>query len=112
MELINAEELKTYFKNIANEWGDGYKDINLEELSESDKKIASTIAKFLINTIVVIDEFPTVDAEPVKHGHWIFGQTMGHSWMKCSECCVSQSGQTATFTYCSNCGAKMDEVTE
>ena len=47
------------------------------------------------------------DAEPVKHGHWIFGETMGHSWMKCSECCVSQSGQTATFTYCPNCGAKM-----
>lgn len=50
--------------------------------------------------------------ETVKHGHWIFGQTMGHSWMKCSECCVSQGGQTATFTYCPNCGAKMDEVTE
>jgi len=46
--------------------------------------------------------------EPVKHGHWIFGETMGHSWMKCSECCVSQSGQTATFTYCPNCGARME----
>ena len=54
----------------------------------------------------------TVDAEPVRHGYWILGQTMGHSWMKCSECCVSQDGQTATFTYCPNCGAKMREVEE
>ena len=56
-----------------------------------------------------LENAPPVDAEPVRHGHWIFGETMGHSWMKCSECCVSQSGQTATFTYCPNCGAKMDE---
>ena len=43
-----------------------------------------------------------------RHGKWIFGATMGHSWMKCSECCKSQSGQTACFTYCPNCGARMD----
>lgn len=51
---------------------------------------------------------PAADVVKVRHGKWIFGQTMGHSWMKCSECCVSQDGQTATFTYCPNCGAKMD----
>ena len=49
-------------------------------------------------------------AEAVRHGHWIFGNTLGHSWMKCSECLVSQNGQTATYTYCPNCGARMDEV--
>ena len=58
----------------------------------------------------LIGKYETIDVEPVKHGRWIFGETMGHSWMKCSECCVSQSGQTATFTYCPNCGAKMDKV--
>lgn len=42
-----------------------------------------------------------------KTGNWIFGETMGHSWMKCSECCKSQDGQTLCFTYCPNCGAKM-----
>jgi hypothetical protein len=55
-----------------------------------------------------IEDAPTVDAEPVKHGHWIFGHTLGHSWMKCSECLVSQAGQTACFSYCPSCGAKMD----
>lgn len=42
-----------------------------------------------------------------KRGRWIFGNTMGHSWMKCSDCLVSQSGQTACFSYCPNCGAYM-----
>lgn len=51
---------------------------------------------------------PTVDAVPVRHGKWIFGSTLGHSWMKCSECCVSQDGQTLCFSYCPNCGARMD----
>lgn len=60
-----------------------------------------------------IDEIPAADVEPVRHGRWIFGETIGHSWMKCSECLVSQSGHTLCFSYCPNCGAKMDgEVTE
>lgn len=42
-----------------------------------------------------------------KTGRWIFGHTLGHSWMKCSECLVSQDGQTACFSYCPNCGAMM-----
>lgn len=53
----------------------------------------------------VIDEQPTIDER--KTGRWIFGETMGHSWMKCSECCKSQDGQTLCFTYCPFCGAKM-----
>ena len=44
-----------------------------------------------------------------KKAHWVFGSTMGHSWMKCSNCLVTQQGQTATFSYCPNCGAEMNE---
>lgn len=40
-------------------------------------------------------------------GEWIFGSTLGHGWMKCSNCCVSQSGQTSCWSYCPNCGADM-----
>ena len=47
-----------------------------------------------------------------KTAHWVFGNTIGHSWMKCSECCVSQSGQTGCWTYCPNCGAEMKGETE
>ena len=51
---------------------------------------------------------PTIDAEPVKHGKWIFESIRGHAVMTCSECCKVQDGQTLCFTYCPNCGARMD----
>lgn len=54
----------------------------------------------------IIGNAPTIEEH--KTGKWIFGETMGHSWMKCSECCKSQDGQTLCFTYCPNCGAKME----
>lgn len=60
------------------------------------------------DTETFLRSLPAADVEPVRHGRWIFGDTCGHSWMKCSECLVSQSGQTLCFTYCPNCGAKMD----
>ena len=60
--LADIDKLEAYFKKIANEWADGYKDINLEELSESDKKVASALANYMIRTVVIIDEWPTVDA--------------------------------------------------
>lgn len=50
---------------------------------------------------------PAADVEEVRHGEWIFGITMNHEWMKCSECLVSQT-PTGVFAYCPNCGAKMD----
>ena len=55
----------------------------------------------------VIDKAPTIDAEPVKHGRWEYGVTLNHEWRKCSVCLVSQD-IFGCFTYCPNCGAKMD----
>jgi Lar family restriction alleviation protein len=49
------------------------------------------------------------DAEPVRHGKWIFESIRGHAVMTCSECCRVQDGQTLCFTYCLNCGARMDK---
>lgn len=54
-----------------------------------------------------LDELSAVDAVEVVHGRWIFGHTIGHAWMKCSECLKSQM-PNGCFTYCPNCGAKMD----
>lgn len=45
--------------------------------------------------------------EERPQGEWIFGSTLGHGWMKCSNCCVSQSGQTLCWSFCPNCGADM-----
>lgn len=59
----------------------------------------------------IVDEAkkaPTIDPESLRPtAHWKFGSTMGNSWMKCSRCLVSWNGQTGTFSYCPNCGARM-----
>lgn len=47
-----------------------------------------------------------------QKGHWIFSSSNGHSWMKCSQCLVSQDEQTACFSFCPNCGAGMEEEPE
>lgn len=58
-------------------------------------------------TVEILNEFPSIDAVPVVHGRWIYGITLNHEWRKCSECLVSQD-IFGCFTYCPNCGAKMD----
>lgn len=47
-----------------------------------------------------IDDAPTVDAEPVKHGVW-FGTV-------CS-CCGKSTSDSYDCEYCPHCGAKMVE---
>lgn len=63
-------------------------------------------------TIDQINYAPTIDAEPVKHGRWVEDED---GFLICSEC-----GNTAAYLilgqietpYCSECGARMDEVEE
>lgn len=61
-----------------------------------------------------IDEQATIEAEPVRHGHWIFGE----SWMlgrnrRCSVCdSMFPCNDAWVMFYCPDCGAKMDEVSE
>ena len=58
----------------------------------------------LADGVKQIDSAPPVEAEPVKHGHWI---DIGFLACKCSVCDepVYENGGTA---YCPNCGARMD----
>lgn len=64
----------------------------------------------------VIKAEPTVDAEPVKHGHWIkYYETDNGRCLRCSKCqclMVFIVGDGREDNYCPNCGAKMDEVEE
>ena len=50
-----------------------------------------------------IMRFPRVDAEPVRHGHW-----MWFDGVYCSVCNYKLQ-ITGLPSYCPNCGAKMDE---
>lgn len=60
-----------------------------------------------------IDNAPTIDAVPVKHGEWI--GIMTEEWCTFDECKCSVCGVVEYFTkgwkkfsYCPNCGSKMD----
>ena len=63
----------------------------------------------LINSVIY--EFHTIDAEPVRHGHWIkeFENEDGRN-LRCSECrMVFFVGKGRDGNYCPECGARMDE---
>ncbi|MGN1368708.1 MAG: hypothetical protein ACI4WX_07565 [Aristaeellaceae bacterium] len=72
---------------------------------EEDGHLSSYIEEF-------IDNAPTIDAEPVRHGRWLYNYYptvwYGHGeppeWV-CSEC---EERAYNTYDYCPNCGAKMD----
>ena len=70
-------------------------------------------------TAVGIDlkKLPTVDAEPVRHGHWIEGNNF-HWYSNSCSCCgytrttdIKSNGWNQ-WKYCPNCGAAMREVDE
>lgn len=70
------------------------------------------------------DVAPTIDAEPVRHGHWIKeakesmipveydinGNVIIHKYIiyRCSIC----NGASSNHNYCPNCGARMDDYEE
>ena len=67
-----------------------------------------------------INEQPTIDAEPVKHAHWIPDEREtgeGSNTYKCSACGEIQMLIEGTpnengWKYCPHCGAKMVEYPE
>ena len=67
----------------------------------------------------VIDSQQTVDAVPVRHGKWLYGESeSGQDGYYCSHCMGhvrwygKAGGQSIDFIsdyhYCPNCGARMD----
>lgn len=88
MELIYKEELVKYINSISthllNEWD-------------------------TLGVLDAIEKQKSVDAEPVRHGHWIpkslrYRDLFARDY-RCSECGADPIG---TSNYCPNCGAKMD----
>ena len=57
-----------------------------------------------------IDDAPTIEAEPIRHGHWIYterGFPLAYGYNRCSVC--GRSIGLDSTDYCPHCGAKMDE---
>lgn len=109
MRLIDADVLKEMFRDTS---------VFVKGV-RCGKGVLSAIEKATNEYIrKVIDECPTIEAEPVRHGKWINAyDTSGGSFYKCSECaCYIDKTFFANdyaVDYCPNCGAKMDkEVAE
>jgi hypothetical protein len=58
-----------------------------------------------------LDEEPTIEVEPVKHGRWV-SSGLGVNWKAKDECgnCgfhTRDRRDLSSYFYCPNCGAKM-----
>lgn len=57
----------------------------------------------------IIESVPAADVVPVVHGEWeVVVGSDGKEHMVCTVC-RKQQGLTGVFSYCPNCGAKMDK---
>ena len=57
-----------------------------------------------------IEDTPTEDVQPVKHGKWIDNKIQESMLYACSNCGFPSGAYS--FNYCPNCGVKMDENEE
>lgn len=103
MRLIDADELITIL------------DEELQKDGSLSKALLVGFAKQILN------DAPTVEAEPVRRGKWkigeleiigddIYGGEFELQHEICSVC--GHDNMAWSSNYCPNCGAKMDEVTE
>ena len=89
MRLIDADKL-------AEEIADSINDASIQ-----NDELSLSILRVFKKTV---DDEPTIDAEPVKHGRWIINPDGYYPY--CSECKEEpESGKMTRF--CPNCGAKM-----
>ena len=85
MPLIDADTLWKVFENAG--WWDN-----------ADRDVAQDL----------LDKAPTVDAEPVRHGHWI----PTRHYMYSTKCSVCGKVWGTESPHCPSCGAKMDGKAE
>lgn len=100
MRLIDADALVADIK-------EGLWDWNTDSL---DGITATTALK---QTITDINNAPTIEAEPIRHGHWKRVSTDNWSCSNCNSWWYSDEEDfRAEMKYCPNCGTKMDEETD
>ena len=101
MRLINADTLK---EQIPETSVDIFENCRNCSLLDKDQ------------VLEIIDAAPTIDAEPIRHGHWVHecNDNVCHLsyFYHCSVCnaewnCIDN--EMERFDYCPSCGAKMDE---
>lgn len=112
MRLIDAvpisEELKKQYVKLML--------MSNEEKENNDYMLRGHAAETMARTIAIvkkdlIDPAPTIEAEPVRHGHWIYHPDdlfPCESKQECSICHAKELFTLNNENYCPNCGAKMD----
>lgn len=85
----------------------------IEDLPNCYNGFSDTYDKACI--IGVIDEQPTAEVEPVKHGRWIYDNQFHWYRASCSECGYKRVTDIKAekwngWKYCPNCGAKMEPI--
>lgn len=88
-KLISANKLMEYING------------SIEAMTKVGVAVDGEYLWGLIN--YAIEDAPTIEAEPIKHGYWT---KVGDNSYKCSVC-----GEISCCAgdYCSDCGARMDE---
>lgn len=108
MRLINADDfIKEIFNRCeaAIKWGiNAIADHNEEIKIRAEQAIAT-----FCEASLTAKKMPTIEAEPVKHGKWIWEECV----YKCSNCSHKAYGNIlecmdGTYKYCPNCGARME----
>lgn len=98
MRLIDADALK---KAMDGYWG----------ICQRIRKPRNGETAVFLDVKATVEEQPTIDAVPVRHGKWILDE----EFIDCSECRrekwsrVPYESLVKGFKYCPNCGARMDE---
>lgn len=94
--------------------------IDADELRDDIETIDYADWNNYSETLDFIDLTPTIDAEPVKHGHWIekeyeYDGLMAEKMFRTCSVCGKEQMQKLDDNfkpfltpYCANCGAKMD----
>ena len=77
---------------------------------ETKRAERTCMAAAFVGVLAAIDNQPSADAEPIRHGRWIERRGELHPLEMDGVCSIC--GHTTSFyrfhNYCPNCGAKMD----
>lgn len=98
MRLIDAETLKATISKY-----------EFNAPNERYKQGGECVLNFYMPKI--IDDAPTIESEPVRHGEWLYNDMCLPNCAECSECGWKSSvsgDEISSCHYCPNCGARMD----
>lgn len=94
--------------------------IDADALKECFPDYGEGLCTFNVIINAVIDKHPTIEAEPVRHGKWEYGEDeSGYDGYYCSNCFghvrwYGKAGEQSInfikkYNYCPYCGARMDK---